>query len=426
MSEENRKALETVRRRDTQQWMLDWLVKTTGREQNFAYDERKFPPDVKSYAMIARIMERQARHKEMLARGADARGHRETARQLYYRAIADYHAAQHSIFEDDNREKIYLYARIQACEDRMIALSPTAVERVEIPWENRSIPGLLYVQPKAAQPAPSLLWANGMDSIRELWPDPLHNWAFERGFNVLVIDGPGQGLSNLRKIRVTEDNWERAGRAAIDYLVSRPEIDPERIGILGFSMGCYWGMRTAAIDPRVRAIATSSALHGSKRAIFEIASPKFKQMFMYMAGMRDEVEFDRMAERMTLDEHAPKIRGYTLMVVGEYDPLCPVQDAWEIYQRLGGPREFWLLENDFHQPFNHKGLAGLPTFPFLADWMADALEGRLPPDLRREVLVGDRGGQGPYGPQAAGLWLPERTGMDLPPPGLDPLFEPSP
>ena len=50
--------LRNARRRDSQQWMLDWLVKTTGREQNFAYDERKFPPDVKSYAMIPRIMER--------------------------------------------------------------------------------------------------------------------------------------------------------------------------------------------------------------------------------------------------------------------------------------------------------------------------------------------------------------------------------
>ena len=29
---------QTERRRDNQQWMLDWIVKTTGRVQNFAYD----------------------------------------------------------------------------------------------------------------------------------------------------------------------------------------------------------------------------------------------------------------------------------------------------------------------------------------------------------------------------------------------------
>ena len=421
MSGEEQGGPRTARRRESQQWVLDWLVKTTGREQNFAYDERKFPPEVKSYAMIPRIMERQGRHKETLARAAEARGYQRTAREFYYRAIADYHHAQHAIFQDDNREKIYLCRRIAACEDRMIALSPSPVERVEIPWEGQSIAGLLYLQPEGARPAPTILLCNGMDSIKELWPDPLHNWPVERGFNLLVIDGPGQGVSNLRKIRVTDDNWERAARAAIDYLVSRSEVDAERIGLLGFSMGCYWAMRTAALDARVKAVATSSALHGPKQAIFEQASPRFKQVFMYMAGISDEAEFDRMAARMTLDEYAPRIRCSTLMMVGEYDPLCTVEDAWDIYQRLGGPREFWLLENDFHQPFNHKGLAGLPSFPFLADWLADALAGRLPPDLRREVVVGDKSGPGPYGPAAEGLWLPERAKDRLPAPEVDPL-----
>ena len=43
------------RRRDNQQWMLDWMVKTTGRVQNFAYDYRTVPREVKSYRMIPRV-----------------------------------------------------------------------------------------------------------------------------------------------------------------------------------------------------------------------------------------------------------------------------------------------------------------------------------------------------------------------------------
>jgi hypothetical protein len=71
-------------KRDNQQWVLDWLVKTTGRVQNFANDERDLPPEVKSYRMIPR------------ARA----GHIDTARQLYRRASQVYHEVQHSIFED--------------------------------------------------------------------------------------------------------------------------------------------------------------------------------------------------------------------------------------------------------------------------------------------------------------------------------------
>jgi hypothetical protein len=53
---------------------------------------------------------------------------------------------------------------------------------------------------------------------------------------VLAIDGPGQNEALIsRGIRVTESNFIDAGRAAMDYLISRPEIDAARIGIAGIS-----------------------------------------------------------------------------------------------------------------------------------------------------------------------------------------------
>jgi hypothetical protein len=36
-------SLRSERRRDSQQWLLDWMVKTTGRTHNFAYDHREIP-----------------------------------------------------------------------------------------------------------------------------------------------------------------------------------------------------------------------------------------------------------------------------------------------------------------------------------------------------------------------------------------------
>jgi dienelactone hydrolase len=53
--------------------------------------------------------------------------------------------------------------------------------------------------------------------------------------HVLSIDGPGQGISNIRKIRVSDDNYERAAMAAIDWLMNRPEVDPTQIVIAGIS-----------------------------------------------------------------------------------------------------------------------------------------------------------------------------------------------
>ena len=64
----------TERRRDNQQWMLDWIIKTTGRVQNFAYDNRVVPKEVKSYAQIHRIADKHGRHIISIAEGAESKG----------------------------------------------------------------------------------------------------------------------------------------------------------------------------------------------------------------------------------------------------------------------------------------------------------------------------------------------------------------
>ncbi|MCZ7573283.1 MAG: alpha/beta hydrolase [Ardenticatenaceae bacterium] len=398
------------RRRDNQQWMLDWMVKTTGRVQNFAYDYRIVPPEVKSYRMIPRIMEKYARHQETIARAAEEAGYYETARELYWRAAEHYREAQHSIFQDDNPEKIYLHGKLLECFEKVMQYASNPIERVEIPFEDNYVQGVLHLVPGRPK-APTILFCPGMDMTKETFLDPLNHPFVARGLNCLHIDGPGQGTSNIRKIRVTVDNYERAGSAAIDYLAQRPEVDADKIGVSGFSMGSYWGMRIAATDKRVKAVATAAACYGPKQAIFEEASPRFKQVFMYMAGTHDEDEFDQMVEQMTLDALAPQITCPTLVVSGEYDPLAHLEDVMAIYEKVAGPKELWVVENDFHNPRGTENFGGIDFFGYLADWLRDALNGKKPKNLKKEILVQQKGGAGPYVEQASGIFLPERLGL---------------
>ncbi|MDR7544710.1 MAG: alpha/beta fold hydrolase [Armatimonadota bacterium] len=399
--------MKTVRRRDNQQWILDWLVKQTGRVQNFANDERDLPPEVKSYRMIPRVLYRKARHEEDIARAAERAGHRRTALALYWRAAQTYREAQHAIFVEDHPEKVFLHGRLLACYEKVIAFADYPIEPVEIPWEGRSIAGLLHLLPGRTR-APAILFIPGMDMTKEAFPNPLDNAFAQRGMHVLSIDGPGQGISSLRKIWVTDDNYERAAQACLDYLVRRAEVDAGRVGVYGTSFGSHWGARLAARDDRVRALATTHAVYGSKRAIFEEASPRFKQMFMYMAGMRDEAAFDEMAARMTTEGYGARISCPTLVVTGEYDPLCHLEDVLQFVHELAGPRELWVFENEFHRITGRQGIAGMDIYPFLADWLRDALDGRLPRDLNRMVLVPQKTGAGPYSPPVRSFYLPER------------------
>lgn len=387
--------LDHERRRDDQAWVLDWVVKTTGRTGNFAYDRREFPAAVKSFAMIPKHMGRLGMHQEAIARAADNEGYRATALQAYRQALQSYHNAQHYIYTDDHPEKLRWYERLTECFDRVIALSPYRIERVEVPWEGKQIQCILYLRP-GEDPSPCVLFIPGMDRVKEvIFVEP--GEFLERGFNLMVMDGPGQGMSNIRKIRVSDDNYERAASAVVDYLVTRPEVDPDRIVALGHSMGSHWGIRTAANETRVKAVAVAASCLGGRRASSNRLRHVSSGSSCYMAGIHDEEAFDRMAARMTTVGFGGKIRCPTLLAVGEFDPLSPLEDAQDLFEEITAPKELWVLEDEAHASLGMAGLCGLGFYPFALDWLAKALAGGFPPGHSRVKWIAQSTGTGPLG-----------------------------
>ncbi len=388
-------SMKPVRSRDGQQWILDYVTKTTGMVQNFEDDKFELPKGVKNYKMISKLQGEEAAHKEMVARAAEAAGHRETALDLYIKAAESYRKGQHVIFEDDHPQKLKLYDGLVRCYDRVMALAPYPIERIDIPFEGQQIQILLHLLPDRRK-APCVIYVPGMDQTKEFYPYVQQNDFLQRGMHGCAMDGPGQGISNMRKVRVTADNYERAGKAVVNYLVKRPEIDPDRIGVFGISMGSYWAPRLAAFDPRIKACAAASANFAEKRHIFNESSPRFKQMFMYMAGMTDEDPFDAMAEKMILTGYGHRIHCPTLLVTGEFDPLSPVEGAIAFFEEIAGPKELWVLENEFHRMWAIGGLGGTDLNPFTVDWLRDAFHGKISPNHRKTVYIRQKTGRGPF------------------------------
>ncbi len=388
------------------------MVKTTGRDRQYFYDARTLPASVKSYAMIPREMEKEARHKETLAKAAEEAGHLLTACELYHKAVESYFGALHPLSFDDNPEAAYLYGKLEACFRKVVKYNPAPMEWVEIPFEGKSLPGSFYKANRKG-PAPTVFFCNGMDVPMELFPDPLNNPFTARGMNVFAIDGPGQGLALHRKIWITADNWQRAGKAALDYLAKRPEVDADRIGAVGWSMGSYWMMSLAARDRHLKGLVTGGACYGAKRGIFEMCSPHFKNRFMHMANIEDEEAFDRMAEDMALTgEEIAAIEAACLMIVGEYDPMTPLEEAVQVFEGLKCPREFWLMENDGHGSGPSAHVGGYHRLHPVADWLLDVLEGRKAGHFDRKVVLHPNRGRGVYASNAPGFFLPERLDVE--------------
>lgn len=388
--------------RDRQQWLFDWMVKQTGRVFHFQYDGRGgLPPSVRSHAMISKHLGGIARRFERLASEEEAAGHHETAMDLWFEASYLYANAQHVIFEN-NVEKRELHGGALRSYERVRALAPYRIERVEVPWEGHTLAGWLHLCP-GDDPRPLVFFIPGCDMTKEMCPHPRYNHALQRGMHMFVFDGPGQGESNLQGVRLTADNYEAASSAALDVLLEHPEFDRERVAVYGLSFGSFWALRLGATDPRVRAVAGPWASYVDKRYLMDEESPRYKQLFAYLTQANSEDELDDVAAAMTLDDVVADIACPVLLVSGEYDPRSPIEEVYDLFDRFGGVAELWVFADQHHMVTlsgrPDDALWQLDIHALALDWLRDRLRG-TPLRHPGQVLYLEPGGGSPSAPDA--------------------------
>jgi dipeptidyl aminopeptidase/acylaminoacyl peptidase len=369
-----------------QRWLLDQVIQTRGLDWDqgrtnkiqrncgpgVAGDIREISRRVQKFTDIPREFSRAARRREELAREAETVGHEVEAREHYYIAAVFYTNAMWAVYEDDNPKRIAWGEGKRTCYDKFIQFAGRPIERVEFPYQEKSIAALLHLPPgiKTGDKVPCILYIPGMDGVKE--DNPMYGDPFlERGVAVLAIDGPGQGETRARGIKCTASNYEEAGKLACDYLAKRPEIDADRLAIMGSSMGSYWGPRVAAVEARFKACAVSGVcVEPGQYTIFNTASPTFKMNYMYMSGYDDETTFDEFAKALTLKGVASKITCPYLVVAGEDDELCPIQFVYEFMEEIRGTKVLVVYEGEKHSIRNPRART------LIVDWLTDRLKGK--------------------------------------------------
>jgi len=120
--------------------------------------------------------------------------------------------------------------------------------KIDVPYGANKLKAVYYPAPKPVR-GPLIVFHGGYDTIVEELYFFLAAEATSRGYSVLTFDGPGQGAP-LREqgLRFTHE-WEKPTSAVLDTFLATHNR-PEKIVLIGLSMGGYLAPRAAAFEPR--------------------------------------------------------------------------------------------------------------------------------------------------------------------------------
>lgn len=112
---------------------------------------------------------------------------------------------------------------------------------------------------------PAIINNSGYNGFNEFYPKLFARYFTKFGYICLGFDYRGFAGSEGERGRVILDEQVADIRNAITFAASRPEIDEDKIGILGWGMGASNVVRVAAIDKRVQAVAGLNGFYNGER-----------------------------------------------------------------------------------------------------------------------------------------------------------------
>lgn len=317
---------------------------------------------------------------ERLSIDDEEAGHYLSAGRKYLSACAYYILAERHVTNRDPNKR-HAYKKVLECFDKGIKMSRISVERVEVPYYDTSMPALFLPVPDGSR-APCLVFFNGGDSMKELLYFAIQKEFQRRGIAVLIIDNPGAGEAlRLRDLYLLAES-EIPAAAALDYLESRPDVDANKIGVMGLSLGGYHAPRAAAFEKRFKCCISWAAAWDFGSFAASIVSGDSKKtglafQLAWMFGKKEPMEALKIAKKMTLDGVTEKITCPFLVVHGENDRFSALSDAektldtainsskreLKIFTRADGGVEHCQVDNN------------LLAIEYISDWAADILGG---------------------------------------------------
>ncbi len=317
-------------------------------------DEKDLETWSREWTALASLVEEQA--VESLHKS-----HTISARQAFLRATTYYRAASVSLRYADPRFKEVTH-KVRSCFENFARLFDPLIERIQIPYEGSFLTGYFMKAADNTEKKPTYIPVGGGETFAE----DLYFWGgaagHMRGYNVLLIDLPGQGTTPFDGLHHRHDT-EVPMKCVVDYLVSRPDVDSEKIIASGVSLGGYLVLRAVSFEQRIRACALSTPIVDWHQALVDAMPAALRVAPGLVAGTVTKlvgifapaqlIAFEKFFEWQTgaknLGEALEKFKSFkvdvervtcpTLCMVGEGEDQTFKTQTQLCYERLHSPKK---------------------------------------------------------------------------------------
>ena len=330
----------------------------------------------------------EAERLERIGEESAAKGHKISAAAYLFRAAHYYHVGERFV-QPKNDESQAAYRRgVEAFRKAAGCIRRPRIEHVEVPYEGTSLPGVIVHAdpvPGRAGKGPVMLFLDGFDVAKEIQyfrgvPD-----LAARGISCLILDGPGNGESIRFRGLTLHHETERHAGAAYDYLASRPEFDPGRIGIMALSLGGYYAPRAASMDPRFACCISwgpewdyrtkwKQRLARIERGEILSLSVPWEHL-LWVFGVKTKEQAFRKLEGFKLDGVIQKMRCPYLLVHGEGDQQAPFEHAKNMIEAAGSARKELKIFTREEGGYHHCQVDNVSIgTAYMWDWLEDVLQ----------------------------------------------------
>jgi pimeloyl-ACP methyl ester carboxylesterase len=303
-----------------------------------------------------------------------ARGRKISARQEFFKASNYYRTAEFFLHgSPDDPRIVATWQKSRDCFLKAARLAEQPIVPVKIPFEGTTLPGYLCLVDNSGAKRPLLIVHSGFDGTAEELYFEVAWFALQRGYNVLLFEGPGQGgVIRLQKLPFRPD-WETVVTPVVDYALSRPEVDAGNIALMGISFGGYLAPRAVAFEKRIKACIANGGVYDfflathlpaeeakaldTEEGAREIDMAIYARMKsdhslrwsiangLFTFHARTPSEWLRMTRLYTLKDVAGNISCPMLVVDAEGDRDMPGQ-APKLYAALKCPKDYLLFTRD--------------------------------------------------------------------------------